>query len=100
MNNWNGSISEVWINGKPAGVISWQPNELDVTSWLIEGENEIVVKVIGSLKNTFGFFYNSNDNWIFGPHSWNEAPDKIPPASEYFLMDYGMFEPFELVEFN
>ncbi len=100
MNNWNGSVSEVWVNGKPAGVISWQPNELDVTSWLIEGENEVVVKVIGSLKNTFGFFYSSNDNWIFGPHSWNEAPDKIPPASEYFLMDYGMYEPFVLVEFN
>ncbi len=100
MDNWNGSISEVWVNGKPAGVISWQPNELDVTSYLIEGENEVVVKVIGSLKNTFGFFYNSNDNWIFGPHSWNEAPEKIPPASAYFLMDYGMFEPFELVEFN
>ena len=100
MNNWNGSVSEVWVNGKPAGVIAWQPNELDVTSWLIEGENEVVVKVIGSLKNTFGFFYNNNDNWIFGPHSWNEAPEKIPPASEYFLMDYGMFEPFELVEFN
>ena len=100
MNNWNGSVSEVWVNGKPAGVISWQPNELDVTSWLIDGENEVVVKVTGSLKNTFGFFYNSNDNWIFGPHSWNEAPEKIPPASEYFLMDYGLFEPFELVEFN
>ncbi len=100
MNNWNGSVSEVWVNGKPAGVISWQPNELDVTSWLTEGENEVVVKVTGSLKNTFGFFYNSNDNWIFGPHSWNEAPEKIPPASEYFLMDYGLFEPFELVEFN
>ncbi len=100
MNNWTGSVSEVWVNGKPAGVISWQPNELDVTSSLTEGENEVVVKVIGSLKNTFGFFYNSNDNWIFGPHSWNEAPEKIPPASEYFLMDYGMFEPFELLEFN
>jgi hypothetical protein len=58
----------------------------------------ISVKITGSLKNTFGFFYNNNDNWIFGPHSWNNAPKEIPEASEYFLMDYGMFEPFELLK--
>jgi len=98
LNQWNGSVSEVWVNGKQAGVIAWQPNELDVTSYLREGENEVTVKVTGSLKNTFGFFYNDNNSWIFGPHSWNEAPEKAPPASDYFLMDYGMFEPFELVE--
>ena len=98
LKNWNGSISEVMVNGESAGVIAWQPNELDVTSFLKEGENEVVVKVTGSLKNSFGFFYHSNDNWIFGPHSWNEAPDNIPSASEYFLMDYGLFEPFELVQ--
>lgn len=97
LKNWNGSISEVWVNGKEAGVIAWQPDELDVSSLLKEGENEIVVKIIGSLKNTFGFFYENNDNWIHGPHSWNDAPKKIPSASEYFLMDYGLFEPFELV---
>jgi hypothetical protein len=64
---------------------------------LTEGQNEISVKVIGSLKNTFGFFYHNNDSWIHGPHSWNSAPEKIPAASEYFLMDYGLFEPFDLV---
>jgi hypothetical protein len=98
LNKWNGSISEVWINGKSTGVIAWQPDELDVTSFLEEGNNEIVVKVVGSLKNTFGFFYFNNDNWIFGPHTWNDAPKEIPSASEYFLMDYGLFEPFELIQ--
>ncbi len=98
LKNWNGSMAEVLVNGLPAGVIAWQPDELDVTSFLKEGENEVVVKVCGSLKNTFGFFYHGNDDWIFGPHSWNEAPDKIPAASEYFLMDYGLYEPFELVQ--
>jgi len=98
LKEWNGSVSEVWVNGSPAGVIAWQPNELDVTSFLKEGANEIAVKVTGSLKNTFGFFYHKNDSWIFGPHSWNEAPEEIPPASAYYLMDYGLFEPFELLQ--
>ncbi|MCY1719932.1 glycosyl hydrolase [Prolixibacteraceae bacterium Z1-6] len=98
--SWNGSVSEVLVNGKAAGLIAWHPNELDVTELLKEGENEISVNVIGSLKNTFGFFYHNNDSWIHGPHSWNSAPEKIPAAANYFLMDYGLFEPFELVAFE
>ena len=98
LNKWNGSLAEVWVNGESAGLIAWQPNQLDVTSLLKDGDNEITVKVVGSLKNTFGFFYKENKDWIFGPHSWNDAPVKIPAASEYFLMDYGLMEPFSLVE--
>ena len=100
LKDWNGSMAEVWVNGKPAGLITWQPFELDITSFLKEGDNDISVKVTGSLKNTFGFFYQDNNNWIFGPHSWNEAPGQIPPASDYFLMDYGLFEPFQLVKYD
>uniref|UniRef100_UPI00321754D8 glycosyl hydrolase n=1 Tax=uncultured Draconibacterium sp. TaxID=1573823 RepID=UPI00321754D8 len=98
LKNWEGSISEVWVNGEQAGIIAWQPDELDVSALLTDGENEITVQVIGSLKNTFGFFYHDNNSWIHGPHSWNSAPKGIPSASDYFLMDYGMFEPFELIE--
>ncbi len=97
LNKWNGSLAEVWVNGQSADVIAWQTSELNVTDLLKDGENEITVKVIGSLKNTFGFFYKPNNDWIFGPHSWNYAPEKVPAASEYFLMDYGLMEPFDLV---
>jgi hypothetical protein len=100
LNNWNGSISEVWVNGEQSGVIAWQPNELDITPYVKEGNNEVTVKVTGSLKNTFGFFYRNNDSWIHGPHSWNYAPKKLPAASEYFLLDYGLFEPFSLIQMN
>ena len=98
LKNWNGSLSEVWVNGKEAGIIAWQPNALDVSDFVKEGDNEITIKVIGSLKNTFGFFYHNNNSWIHGPHAWNSAPKEIPSASDYFLMDYGLFEAFELIE--
>ena len=97
LNQWNGTVSEVLVNGQSAGLIAFQPNELDVTDLLKDGTNEITVKVTGSLKNTFGFFYVKNDGWIFGPGSWNDAPEKSPAASAYFLIDYGLMQPFELV---
>ncbi|MEA4981687.1 MAG: glycosyl hydrolase [Paludibacter sp.] len=98
LNKWNGSIAEVLVNGKTAGLIAWQPEELDVTSLLKNGTNEITIKVTGSLKNTFGFFFQKNSGWLFGPGTWNNAPEHAPDAKGYFLMDYGMMEVFELKE--
>jgi hypothetical protein len=97
LNKWSGSVAEVLVNGKSAGLIAWPPYELEMSSLLKEGLNEVTVSVTGSLKNTFGFFYQKNDGWIFGPWSWNSAPEKIPAASDYFLMDYGLTEPFSVI---
>jgi hypothetical protein len=98
LNKWNGTVVEVIVNGSPAGLIAWQPYECNVSSLLHEGENEITVKITGSLKNTFGFFYQEANNWIYGPHSWNYSPGKAPGVEGYFLPDYGLMEPFELVK--
>jgi len=100
LGQWNGTVAEVRVNGQSAGLIAWQPNELDVTSLLRNGKNEITVIVTGSLKNTFGFFYRKSDTVIFGPGSWKDAPEKIPNSSEYFLVNYGLLEPFNLIQIN
>ena len=97
LKEWKGTVVEVTVNGEPAGLVAWPPYELDVSPFLQQGENEITVRVTGSLKNTFGYFYHPNDSWIHGPHAWNNAPEKAPPPGDYFLVDYGMYEPFELV---
>jgi len=96
LNNWKGSVSEVLVNGEPAGLIAFAPYELDVTDKMKKGSNEITVRVTGSLKNTFGVFFNKNESWIWGPFSWVQAPDHLPLASDYSFRDYGLFEPFEV----
>jgi hypothetical protein len=98
LNQWNGTVAEVVVNGNQAGLIAWKPYELNVTSLLTNGENNITVNVTGSLKNTFGFFFEPANNWIYGPHTWNNAPQKAPGAEGYFLPGYGLMEPFKLVE--
>jgi hypothetical protein len=97
LNKWNGTLAEVNVNGSNAGFILWPPYELNVGSLLKKGENEIVVRVTGSLKNTFGYFYKSNKQWINGPGDWDTAPAGIPSFDDYYLLDYGLFEPFGLV---
>ncbi len=99
LNKWNGVLAEVTVNGKKAGLITWAPYQINISSLLNKGDNGIVVTVVGSLKNTFGYFYKGN-NFIIGPGDWNTAPDKTPSLKQYFLKDYGLFEPFSLYEVN
>ncbi len=100
LDKWNGTVAEVSVNGARAGLIFTPPYELNVTSLLKPGENEIKVTVVGSNKNTFGYFYRPLIKGIVGPGDWNSAPEKTPSFSQYYLMDYGLFEPFSLVEKN
>lgn len=98
LNEWNGTVSEVLVNNKEAGIIAWSPEELDVTEFLVDGENEITIRIAGSLKNTFGHFYQKGQKWIYGPGDWNKAPKHEPAYDQYYQIDYGLFEPFELLK--
>ncbi|MCX6227907.1 MAG: hypothetical protein NTV75_01785, partial [Bacteroidia bacterium] len=100
LKKWNGVVAEVYVNKKKAGAIAYPPYELNLTKNIQPGQNEITVKVIGSLKNTFGYFYKDRERWINGPGDWDVAPDKAPNSAAYFLMDYGLEEPFNLIRSN
>jgi hypothetical protein len=101
LNRWNGTLAVVLLNGAKVGLITDPPYELELPATLKADENTVEVEVIGSLKNTFGFFYKSSaGKWIIGPGDWDVAPAKLPALSDYFLLDYGLFEPFSLISEN
>ncbi|MCE1197338.1 MAG: hypothetical protein LWW85_00085 [Marinilabiliales bacterium] len=101
LNKWNGTLAVVSLNGKQIGQITRPPYELDLPkSELAQGGN-LTVDVIGSLKNTFGFFYKSAaGKWIIGPGDWDTAPAGLPVAGDYILPDYGLMEPFSVIAIN
>ena len=100
LNKWNGVLTEIYVNDKKTGIIAYPPYELNISKFIDIGKNEISVKVIGSLKNTFGYFYKDNHRWINGPGDWDTAPENIPGIGQYFLMDYGLTQPFSLIRMD
>ncbi len=100
LNKWKGIVAEVFVNDKSAGVIAYPPYELNISHFITDGQNKITVKVSGSLKNTFGYFYKNNKRWINGPGDWDTTPAQLPTIKDYFLMDYGLEEPFSVVQMN
>ncbi|HBC38149.1 MAG TPA: hypothetical protein DC016_04605, partial [Porphyromonadaceae bacterium] len=64
--------------------------------WLEKGKNQIDVCVIGSLRNLLGPHYNNPSQGLAGPFNWRNINAPIPPEA-YKMVDYGLFEDFELV---
>ncbi|MGN0233246.1 MAG: glycosyl hydrolase [Bacteroidaceae bacterium] len=93
LGEWKGSIAEVWVNGKKAGLVinSQTP---DVTEYLRKGSNEITVRIIGSLKNLYGPHYADNQG-IVSPWMWNGVETQRA-GKDYHLLHYGMFQDFRL----
>lgn len=96
LNKWNGTVAEVFVNGEKAGMIAFNPYRLDVTSHLKPGDNQVEVRVIGSLKNLLGPHYGNPAPGLASPWHWKNIQKPIPGA-EYQMVDYGLMEDFDLV---
>jgi hypothetical protein len=96
LDDWEGTVAEVRVNGQHAGIIGWQPYELDVTSLAAEGVNEIEVIVTGSFKNLLGPHHEIKRRGVVTPWSFKVAPKTQPPGAEYDQLDYGLFKDFSI----
>jgi hypothetical protein len=98
--NWKGVVAAVSVDGKPAGLIGWQPFErsLKVSG---AGSHTLEVDVYGSLKNLYGPHHGNPDLGAAWPSGFLNAPETGPPAGEsYHTLDYGLYEPPLLEELD
>lgn len=92
--DWNGTVAEILIDGEHAGIIQSQPYEFRFK--LPYGNHSVQVVVNGSLKNTLGPHHNVTRRGIVTPWSFKYAPEVQPPGEAYDLLDYGLFQDFQV----
>jgi hypothetical protein len=95
LGKWNGTVAEVYVNGKKAPVIAFPPYVSDVTGLITTGVNKIEVTVIGSLKNLLGPHHNNVRPGLASPWSWRNVKN-YPAGSDYDMISYGLYESFTL----
>jgi hypothetical protein len=98
LGKWLGTVAEVKVNGKSAGIIGWPPYEADITGYIQDGSNSVEVRVYGSLKNLLGPHLTKYNPGLVGSWLWRTAPEHTPPGKQYDLIGYGLFEDFQLVQ--
>ena len=95
LGKWSGTVAEVYVNGTKAGIIGYDPYQLNITPYLKEGANNIEVSIIGSHKNLLGPHYKNPRPGLASPGHWKNIKEPIP-GSEYQMLDYGLIEDFEV----
>ncbi|MDD5707676.1 MAG: hypothetical protein PHR35_17285, partial [Kiritimatiellae bacterium] len=94
---YRGVAVRVLVNGAPAGVIAWEPNEVDITDQLVAGqETELRIEVIGHRRNSHGplHFAEKSPAWT-GPGQFISTGEKW--TDNYQLVACGLMVPPELV---
>jgi hypothetical protein len=97
LGKWSGTVAQVKVNGEAAGIIGWQPYELDITKLVRDGENRVEVLVCGSNKNLLGPHHGNPKPGLVSPPLFRNAPREMPPGSAYDLIGYGLMEDFSVV---
>jgi hypothetical protein len=96
LGKWNGTISEVKVNGQSATVIAFPPYKSDITALVKPGLNKIEITVIGSLKNLLGPHHNNPKPGFVSPWTWRNVKT-YPAGKDYHMLDYGLFDDFTLL---
>ena len=96
IDDWDGTVAEVSVNGKPANPIAFPPYRTDITALIKQGTNKIDVTVIGSLKNLLGPHHNNPKPGFVSPWTWRNVKN-YPSGNDYQMHDYGLFDEFTLL---
>ncbi len=89
------TIASVEVNGTYAGFVGMEGgNFIEIGKYLSEGENEIKVRVAGSMRNLLGPHIAYNDAI---PYDWSLFErGKHYTADDYSFTDYGLYKDAEL----
>jgi hypothetical protein len=89
---YRGTCVKLSVNGQEAGVVAWEPNELDITDYLKADSNELIIEVFSSRRNSHGPLFNSEKwpTWT-GPAEYHEF------TGRFNLVPCGMFKRAQIV---
>ncbi len=88
-----GACVRVLVDGHSAGVIGWQPHEVEITDLVRPGEEaELAVEVVSHRRNAFGPLHHAEARPDFvGPHTFVTGDDQWQDA--YNLVPAGCLSP-------
>jgi len=96
--DYRGSAVRVLVNGTEAGVIAWEPNEVEVTAFVPEGSSlaEIRIEVASHRRNSHGPLHYAQDwpAWT-GPGEYRSTGDSWTEG--YHLVPCGLMKPPAIV---
>ncbi|MCD4823098.1 MAG: hypothetical protein K8S55_00685 [Phycisphaerae bacterium] len=93
---YRGAAVRVLVNGKSAGMIGWDPCEVDITDLIDSDKAQLAVEVIGHRRNSHGPLHQRDKTPIgVGPANYTTTGDDW--IDSYNLVPCGLMEPPRLI---
>ena len=93
---YQGAAVRVLAGGQSAGIIAWEPNEVEITDLIGGGPTEVRIEVIGHRRNSHGPLHLAKKSPAFtGPGEFVSSGDEWTDA--YQLVPCGLMAPPRLV---
>ena len=84
---WHGASAMVFVNKELVGTVGKDERKLDISRFLLSGENKVDVKILGMRENTTGPFY------------LQDTLSQIPPSGYcYKFLPSGLYDDFSIGE--
>ena len=81
--------AKLYINGKDAGLFAFAPFEIDVTDLLLDGENEVVIKLLSGNRNLLGPHHRPyGESYFVGPDTFTDKPGWTDKGKEAWTDNY------------
>ena len=94
--DYRGVAVRVLVNGQVAGIVGWEPNEVEITRLLTGSPVELAIEVVGHRRNSHGPFH-FNEKWPIwtGPTNFTRSDDSWGDAwlEGYQLVPCGLMAP-------
>ena len=93
---YKGTAARIMVNEKTAGIIAWEPNELEITDLVKNGPVELKIEILGHRRNSHGPLHHVPKwpNWT-GPHQFETSGPSW--SDNYQLVPCGLMNAPELV---
>ena len=85
LDDWEGVVARVHVNGQAVGPVAWPPYEIDVAEHVRAGANDVAVEVFTSLRNLLGPHHLKDyvpgmvsPGLFYQPQNWRDDYDLVP----------------------
>jgi hypothetical protein len=95
------ALVQVRVNGAAAGAIAWPPYELEITPHVREGDNQLAVELVATLRNLLGPHHRPegepdqcwNRDYVLRPE-WLADPETLAAhwTDDYIFLRFGLRE--------
>lgn len=97
LGKWDGACTDIIVNNQKVGIVAFPPYQIDITSYVRQGENSVQVIVNGTLRNVLGPHHQTSKGSAWPGMFQNIENGRSLAGDSYITLPYGLYEDFNLI---